>query len=188
MSIQRNLNDGTVKELLRRIYALEHNSNLNHSAIGREGLEVYDGGWIRILNGGLQVIGTATISGALDVTGTFTASGTNNLSGENHLTGPTDITGDAEVSGTLDVTAGGKIKAGTVTLDPASGGKVGFANGSIADSDGLGLGISHNAAVRINADQIKLNAPTIGMTLASKPASELTPIGIDAVGNIYRIA
>lgn len=103
MSRQRNQNDGNLKDILRRLYRLERQSPLAHSAIGREGLEVYDGGWIRILNGGLQVIGTATISGTLDVTGTFNASGTNTLSGTNHLTGPTDVTGNLSIEGTTTI-------------------------------------------------------------------------------------
>ena len=99
MSRQRNQNDGNIRSILRRIYRLERQAMLSHSSIGREGLEVYDGGWIRILNGGLQVIGTATISGTLDVTGTFNASGNNNLSGTNSLTGPTTISGTLGVTG-----------------------------------------------------------------------------------------
>ncbi|KWR73335.1 hypothetical protein RN04_03575 [Arthrobacter sp. W1] len=127
MSIQRNLNDGNVKDILRRLYRLERQSMLSHSSIGREGLEVYDGGWIRILNGGLQVIGTATISGVLDVTGTFNASGVNNLSGENHLTGPTDVAGNFEII------AGGLFKAGTVEIRPDGSADFGTLN---IESDG----------------------------------------------------
>lgn len=136
MSLQRNQNDGNLKSILRRLYRLERQSMLSHSAIGREGLEVYDGGWIRILNGGLQVIGTATISGVLDVTGTFNASGDNNLSGTNSLTGPTTIsgsldvtgpttisgtlgiTGDTTVAGNFEITTGGLFKSGTVEIRP----------------------------------------------------------------------
>jgi len=124
MSRQRNQNDGNLKDILRRLYRLERQSMLAHSAIGREGLEVYDGGWIRILNGGLEVIGTATISGVLDVTGTFNASGDNNLSGTNDLTGPTTIsgtlgiTGDTTVAGNFEITTGGLFKSGTVEISP----------------------------------------------------------------------
>lgn len=217
MANKINLRSSKVRQSKRQLATYGTQTPLSSAAVERGSTRWLDGSRVDI-EGVLNLIGKMIASGVVDVTGTLNGSGTNNfdgtnnLSGENHLTGPTDITGDTTVSGKLDVTgpmatkgtlsvegittlksdlnvtAGGKIKAGTVTLDPASGGKVGFANGSIADSDGLGLGISHNAAVRINADQIKLNAPTIGMTLASKPAAQLTPIGIDAAGNIYRIA
>lgn len=110
MSIQRNLNDGNIKDILRRLYRLERQSMLAHSAIGREGLEVYDGGWIRILNGGLQVIGTATISGVLDVTGTTNLQGQTSVTGPMEISGTTNITGNTNVIGELNVT-------GPTTLD-----------------------------------------------------------------------
>lgn len=87
-------------------------SKLANSAVGRDGLEVYDGGWIRILNGGLEVIGSAIVSGVLNVTGTTNLSGENNLSGTNHLTGPTDVAGDFEII------AGGQFKAGESVILP----------------------------------------------------------------------
>lgn len=110
MSIQRNLNDGNVKDILRRLYRLERQSMLAHSSIGREGLEVYDGGWIRILNGGLQVIGTATISGVLDVTGTTNLQGQTSVTGPMEISGTTNITGNTNILGELNVT-------GPTTLD-----------------------------------------------------------------------
>ena len=110
MSLQRNQNDGNLKDILRRLYRLERQSPLAHSAIGREGLEVYDGGWIRILNGGLQVIGTATISGVLDVTGTTNLRGQTSVTGPMEISGTTNITGNTNILGELNVT-------GPTTLD-----------------------------------------------------------------------
>lgn len=110
MSRQRNQNDGNLKDILRRLYRLERQSMLAHSAIGREGLEVYDGGWIRILNGGLQVIGTATISGVLDVTGTTNLQGQTSVTGPMEISGTTNITGNTNILGELNVT-------GPTTLD-----------------------------------------------------------------------
>lgn len=110
MSRQRNQNDGNLKDVLRRLYRLERQSMLAHSSIGREGLEVYDGGWIRILNGGLQVIGTATISGVLDVTGTTNLQGQTSVTGPMEISGTTNITGNTNILGELNVT-------GPTTLD-----------------------------------------------------------------------
>ncbi|WP_313812982.1 hypothetical protein [Glutamicibacter sp.] len=124
MSMQRNINEGDFKRRLAKLERFMNNSNLNHSAIGREGLEVYDGGWIRILNGGLQVIGTATISGTLDVTGTFNASGdnnmsgTNNLSGTNHITGPTNVTGDLTIEGITTISGNTSITGELIVTGP----------------------------------------------------------------------
>lgn len=254
MSRQRNVNDGNVADILRRIRRLEKSSNMNHSAIGREGLEVYDGGWIRILNGGLQVIGTATISGVLDVTGTFNASGdnnmtgTNNLSGTNHLTGPTDVAGDfdiiaggifrageswilpdgsadfgdlhiapdgalsagefhlfpdgsadfgtlgIEADGTLNVRNdvnvldGGKIKAGNLEIEPANGGQINFTGGSLSSGQ-FGALLNNTTALELQSPTVRVNSSDVSITaLPAKPASELTPIGIDATGKLHRIS
>lgn len=110
MSKQRNLNDGDIPKILSRLDRLERQASLAHSAIGREGLEVYDGGWIRILNGGLQVIGTATISGTLDVTGTTNLKGQTSVTGPMEISGTTNITGNTNIMGELNVT-------GPTTLD-----------------------------------------------------------------------
>ena len=228
MSKQRNVNDGNIPDILRRLYRLERQAMLAHSAIGREGLEVYDGGWIRILNGGLQIIGTATISGTLDVTGTtnlkgqtsvtgpMEISGTTNITGntnimgELNVTGPTtldgitEIGGDTTITGLLDVTgpmstkgtlsvegvttlsndlivdSGGKIKAGNLEIEPASGGQINFTGGSLFSGLG-GLTLSH-------LDAVRLSAPLTVISTQSKPASQLTAIGVDASGGIYRIS
>lgn len=110
MSKQRNLNDGDLPKILSRLERLERQASLAHSAIGREGLEVYDGGWIRILNGGLQVIGTATISGTLDVTGVTNLKGQTSVTGPMEISGTTNITGNTNIMGELVVT-------GPTTLD-----------------------------------------------------------------------
>lgn len=158
MSKQRNLNDGDLPKILSRLDRLERQASLAHSAIGREGLEVYDGGWIRILNGGLQVIGTATISGTLDVTGvtnlkgqtsvtgpmeisgTTNITGNTNIMGELNVTGPTtldgitEIGGDTTVSGNFEITTGGKFKAGSVEINPDGSAKFGQ---TTIDTDGV---------------------------------------------------
>jgi len=94
----RNLARSNLKDIPKKIREQQYATPLNGSAIGRKGLRVYDGGWIRIENGGLQVTGTAIISGVLDVTGTT------NLSGETNISGPLDVTGATTISGSLDVT------------------------------------------------------------------------------------
>ena len=184
MSRQRNQNDGNLKDILRRLYRLERQSMLAHSAIGREGLEVYDGGWIRILNGGLQVIGTATISGVLDVTGTFNASGNNNLSGTNSLTGPTtvsgtlDITGDTTVAGNFEIISGGLFKSGTVEIRPDGSADFGTLN---IESDGT---LNVNNDVNVLTDGIinvgtnmKLTPSDDGGAMVFQDGSKVSSVG-----------
>jgi hypothetical protein len=149
-----DLSRGELADILRRLRVLETASPLQNASIGSNGLRVYDGGVITIQNGGLNVTGTATITGTLQADGTITFTGTLTQSGEStftgptHFDGPTDVTGNFDVdgpmttTGTLDVegvtnlkndvnvTGGGKIKAGGLTIDPSvSGGSIVFSGG-----------------------------------------------------------
>src|SRR5690606_34696415 len=58
---------GSLKRDLRRVAR----ATLQNGSIGRAGIRVYDGGWIRIEDGGLQVTGTASVTGTLEGSGTF---------------------------------------------------------------------------------------------------------------------
>lgn len=178
MSIQRNLNDGNVKDVLRRLYRLERQSMLSHSSIGREGLEVYDGGWIRILNGGLQVIGTATISGVLEVTGTFNASGDNNMSGTNNLSGENHLTGPTDVAGNFEIIAGGLFKSGTVEIRPDGSADFGTLN---IESDGT-LNVNNDVNVLTNGiinvgTNMKLTPSDDGGSMVFQDGSKVTSVG-----------
>ena len=178
MSRQRNQNDGNLKDVLRRLYRLERQSMLSHSSIGREGLEVYDGGWIRILNGGLQVIGTATISGVLEVTGTFNASGDNNMSGTNNLSGENHLTGPTDVAGNFEIIAGGLFKSGTVEIRPDGSADFGTLN---IESDGT---LNVNNDVNVLADGIinvgtnmQLTPSDDGGSMVFQDGSKVTSVG-----------
>lgn len=125
MGLINDLTQGTVKEIFRRLRALENGAPMNNAAIGRGGIEVYDGGVIRITNGGLSVTGTAEIIGRLF------ASGIVNFTGEVTITGPLDVSGPMDVSGLvklmsdLEVHSGGRIKAGSIELNPDGSAKFG---------------------------------------------------------------
>lgn len=242
MSRQRNLNDGNIASILRRLYRLERQSPLAHSSIGREGLEVYDGGWIKILNGGLEVIGSAYITGRL------ISNGENIFNGTTEMNGPTTVAGDFEIvagglfkagetivnpdgsaqfgalaigadgrltagqfklnpdgsaefgtlgvaeDGTLtvrndiNVEAGGKIRAGNLEIEPANGGQINFTGGSLSAGQ-FGALLNNTTAVELQAPTVTFNTSNVNITnLLSKPASELTPVGIDANGRLHRIA
>lgn len=164
MSLQRNPNDGNIKQILKRIRKLEHAAPMNNAAIGRDGLLVYDGGVITIENGGLDVTGSATISGVLNVSGTTTLSGATTIAGPTGITGaltiagqldvtgPTtlagtlditgdttvtgllDIEGDTTLTGNMDVLGGGKITVGNTILSPSA------SNGGVEFASGGGIG------------------------------------------------
>jgi hypothetical protein len=82
-------------------------ATLQNASIGRAGIRVYDGGWIRIEDGGLQVTGTASVTGTLTGSGTF------------DWTGPWNLLGNGEVAGNVSLT--GKIQVGDVTIDGGTG-------------------------------------------------------------------
>ena len=110
MSIQRDLNEGDLKRRLDKLEAFMRQSKLAAASVGRSGMRIYDGGYLRIENGGLEVIGTAHISGTLSVTGQANFSGQVGISGPLNVTGTTTIGGNTDITGELNVT-------GPTTLD-----------------------------------------------------------------------
>jgi hypothetical protein len=110
----------TMGELVRTIRRIARQT-IQNASIGRAGIRVYDGGWIRIEDGGLSITGTGVVSGTFDVSGTLKGSGTfdwtgpMNLKGAQNVTGPTtfvgkvDITGPLNVLGTWKLTGNGEI-------------------------------------------------------------------------------
>lgn len=105
-----NLDAGNVAAIWEAIRQLQYATNQNSMAIGRGGLTVYGGGGITIENGGLNVTGSATISGvleaagAINMSGTFTATGTVRLSGQTDVWGPLTVTGDTDLDGITTIT------------------------------------------------------------------------------------
>jgi cytoskeletal protein CcmA (bactofilin family) len=110
---------GNIRDLERRVRALEFNSNMNSSAIGRGGIRVHSGGGITIENGGLSVTGSATIIGTLNADGTINMSGIFIASGEMQLNGTTVATGDFTIEGPLlvngDTTFNGELTINGIT-------------------------------------------------------------------------
>jgi hypothetical protein len=212
-----NLNDSHVPDLIRRIERLERASPMNNAAIGRGGIEVYDGGVINVSNGGLNVTGTATITGTLQAdgtiafTGTLTQTGESTFTGPTHLDGPTDTTGTLSVEGVttlkndLNVTAGGKIKAGGLTLDPSvSSGALVFSNGAQVFTDATtvqmfkgtsAVQVANGTATLQGNGSNYVRSDTTGNTIAgplkntsaSTISSVTANVYMDSSGNIKRI-
>jgi hypothetical protein len=115
-----NLNDSQIPDILRRLARLETASPVNNTAIGRGGIEVYDGGVINVSNGGLNVVGSGTFTGTLYAngtiafTGTLTQSGPSTFTGDTKLNGPTHINGATDITGNTTVT-GDMTSTGTFT-------------------------------------------------------------------------
>jgi cytoskeletal protein CcmA (bactofilin family) len=170
------------------------------------------------VSGQTNLSGQVSVTGPMNITGTTTIGGNTNITGELNVTGPTtldgitDIGGDTTVSGLLDVTgpmstkgtlsvegvttlqndlnvtSGGKIKAGNLEIEPANGGQINFTGGSLSAGQ-FGALLNNLTAVELQAPTVKLNTSNVNInSLPSKPASELTPIGIDSAGRLHRIA
>lgn len=103
-------------------------TTMQNGAIGRAGIRVYDGGWIRIEGGGLAVTGTQTVSGRLEGSGVFDWTGPLFLRGNTGITGILQVTGATTLAGSLVVSGAmtlnnnltlgsGRIVAGPVTID-----------------------------------------------------------------------
>lgn len=98
-----NLNANEADKIWQAIRELRYQTNLNSSAIGRGGMEIYDGGTLTITNGGLVVNGSAQIIGILNADGTINMSGLFIASGTMQLNGTTIATGDFNIDGPLIV-------------------------------------------------------------------------------------
>lgn len=177
-----DLDKGELRDLLRRVRALEKATPLNNASIGRNGLRVHDGGRITIENnGGITITGPD---------GQLIGSGTIDWTGPVNLKGDTDITGDTTISGALDVSglvsllsdllvkAGGQITVeGSIPMQfgasvlgipgvsfTGGGGLVG--NGSGAALFG-GEGVGSGAAVVTTSSTASLSAGTKAISVDS---------------------
>lgn len=147
-------------------------ATLQNGSIGRAGLRVYDGGWIRIEGGGLAVTGTQTVSGSLNVsgtervTGTLTVSGTLDGNGNIDWTGPSiwrgtvNVTGNMATSGTLTI-GGATTVNGTLNVVGAS-----TLNGAVTLNNNLTLGTGRILAGSVTIDKNggyggRIAAPTL---------------------------
>lgn len=154
---------------LKRVQRNQGVATLQNAAIGRAGLRVYDGGWVRIENGGLSVTGTASVTGVLTGSGTFDWSGpsilrgsvnvTGNMytSGELGISGPlavggsTTLNGPVTMNNTLTLGASGQITAGSVVIN-----RFGSYGGQIV-STGSVLYLGAGASVIVGAESMSTN-------------------------------
>lgn len=104
-----DLRSPKVREQKRQVATYGTQTPLSSTAVERGSTRWLNGSTV-VIEGLLDVTGTATVGGTLSVTGTFNGSGVNNLDGTNNLSGDNNLTGPTEISGSLDVT-------GPTTLD-----------------------------------------------------------------------
>lgn len=181
-------------------------ATIQNASIGRAGLRVYDGGWIRIEDGGLSVTGTATVSGRLEGSGTFDWTGPMNLKGAQSITGPTtftgqmtvngpwtfagngQITGNVGLTGDLNVTGGGRIKAGAVTINPSSGGGTIELGSSEIRGSGSGVGIFPGSGAAIITSEAGVRIaylPTISRVNANNAV--VGTVWISPTGYLFQV-
>lgn len=137
-----HLGEVGLKQEIQRLWSAVRKvsrATLQNGSIGRAGIRVYDGGWIRIEDGGLSVTGTQSVTGTLTGSGTFNWTGPMNLQGAQSITGPTTFTGQMTVNGPWGLNGNGAI-AGTVTISGAT---------------------ILNSTLTVNSGQIKAGAVTI---------------------------
>ncbi len=183
-------------------------ATLQNGSIGRAGIRVYDGGWIRIEDGGLSVTGTQTVTGRLEGDGDFDWSGEMNITGMQSVSGPSTFTGKVTVNGPWDLNGNGDI-AGAVNLTGSMAVKSG---GAITVQGGGGNVVlsSSYGSPRINLGGAQIDGGTsftftagtttvyfIGGTIriagmptkpqSAYPGSFPGAVVADASGNFYRI-
>lgn len=143
---------------------------MQNASFGSAGLRVYGGGWIRIENGGLSVVGTAIVSGLMEITGRLIGSGTLDWTGPWFLKGKGTISGDTDITGTLDVTGTTRLRGKTTVeddLEVVSGGKIKVGSGMTLNPSAAGGSIefSNGATVRVESGDVGIRAGT-GQVLA----------------------
>jgi hypothetical protein len=149
-----------LKEMKRRIAALEKATPAGLTSISEDALEI-TGEAALIVNGGgsARVDGSLIITGLLQADGTITFTGQFDVSGETHITGPTEITGTTQITGatsiTGDTTLSGDLTVqdgGAITVAGSPSAKLGVTSGGRA---GLDFGAGELSAL---ADRIALSA------------------------------
>ncbi|PVE94986.1 hypothetical protein [Microbacterium sp. TPD7012] len=159
---------------------------MQNTSISRANFTVRDGGHIIIENGGLDVTGSANITGALNGSGTIDWTGpsifrgTLNVTGNSAFSGTMYIGGVTTLATTLNV-LGGLIQAGAVTITPTGGGMIqlgslqidGDLGGTIRSSGTVYLTGAASTSVRVTG----LLAASDALVLGKITAGELDVVG-----------
>lgn len=232
VSRQRLDQPGAVTGIARRLRSAERGANLGYSSITRGGMRVASADGLRVETvagglPGLRVTGLELVDGTLRVTGTLEGSGTWSWTGpwtlagngtisgnvtatgvltQNgawNLVGNGKILGSVDISGILSVIAGGLIKVGAMTIDPADGGKITFPGGAQlrADvGDGIQLQIGNvkisaqagaitlsvgTRSIGINSSNIRAALPTA--PIANWPGRAVGDVVSNSTGDLFRI-
>jgi len=178
-------------------------ATLQNSSIGRAGLRVYDGGWIRIEDGGLQVTGTASVSGRLEGDGTFDWLGPVNLKGAQSVTGPStfigqmivngpwDLNGNGSITGDVAVKSGGEIRVqgagGDVVLSSTYGSpRINLGGAQIDGGTSFTVTVGSTTVYFAEGTIRIAGMPTVSQ--ASYPGSFPGAVVADTSGKLYRVA
>lgn len=170
------------------------------------------------LAGPTGVTGSLTVQGATSVTGPFTVTGVTQLNGKTDVggaftvTGLTKLQGNTTVSGTFDVTGAmatkgtlsvegvttlksdlnvttGKVKVGTMTLDPASAsGAINFANGAQVASASNVLALYAPGGVDVSAPFKANNTVTMNNLPLVTSTSGMLKVFVKSDGTLCKAA
>lgn len=202
----RDLSDawGWLQRIIRRIDRLESGAPLENASITNGRLRII-GGTLRVDSGGsLIVVGTMSIDGTTTVTGSFKVTGPWTLEGNGTITGnvtttgeltqigPWHLNGDGSISGDVDITGNltllaelivssvGRIKVGSMTLDPTSnGGSMKFSGGPEVYAAGTTLSLYSGA---LNGGSIDLGPGLGKLSGGGARWVEVTSTGVKIVG------
>lgn len=195
----------TMADLIRTIRRIAK-ATIQNASIGRAGIRVYDGGWIRIEDGGLSVTGTADVSGYLNIsgkltgTGEFAWSGPLKLTGATTVTGPLtvdgswDLNGNGEIRGNVTVLGGGLIRAGNIEISPSVNGgaiKVGdhtiYVNGAVLTvlhSGGAQLVLNNGGASLLGGGK-SFAVQATGVSIGGLPTISRGSANNATIGTVY---
>lgn len=170
-----------IRELKREVRRLQNARPLENSSV-TNGRMRFVGGLLRIDSGGrVEIVGALQVDGATVATGTFRIEGPWTFTGNGTISGNVNITGtltqngtwafngNGTVTGDMNVTGGGRVKVGTMTLDPSiSGGAMTFGNGAQVFTDSTTIQVyKGNGVVQVSDTEVKMQLGGTAIRLLS---------------------
>lgn len=195
-----------VRELKREVERLKSSRMLENASVTNGRLR-FIGGQLRIDSGGsvvivgsLQIDGTTVATGTFRIEGPWTFTGNGTISGNVNITGTLTqngtwvFNGNGTITGDVNVTGGGRIRAGTIVINPSTnGGTIEFGAHTIyASGNVMSINHSSGAQVVLNTSGVNLigggkvlSLQNTGASLSGLPTISRSSANNATVGSLY---
>lgn len=189
-----------VRELKREVERLKSARMLENASVTNGRLR-FIGGQLRVDSGGsVVIVGSLQIDGTTIATGPWTFTGNGTISGNVTITGTLTqngtwaLNGNGTIAGDVNVTGGGRIRAGTIVINPSTnGGTIEFGAHTIyASGNVMSINHSSGAQVVLNTSGVNLigggkvlSLQNTGASLSGLPTISRSSANNATVGSLY---